>query len=124
MKILSVYIEEFGGIRDRHMEFGSGLNIIEGENESGKSTIWLFIKFMLYGLPRRTHEDWVRSVNRSSHVAKGSMTVSYLGEEYRIVRSYTDIGRTGNEQCTVYRVQGGKSFYAGRQPGGQAPKDP
>lgn len=114
MRILNLHIEEFAGLRDRRIEFGNGLNIIEGDNESGKSTIWLFIKFMLYGMPRKGHEDRIRSVSRDTHTARGSMTVSFQNEEYRIVRSFSD---TGRDQCSVYRMGGGEEVLAGRQPG-------
>ena len=56
MIIKELYIAEFGGIKDKKIEFGNEnmLNIIYGENESGKSTVFLFIKFMLYGLQRKS----------------------------------------------------------------------
>ena len=51
MRIRELYIAEFGGIKNKKIELDAGqkLNIIYGENESGKSTIFLFIKFMFYG---------------------------------------------------------------------------
>ena len=50
MIIKELYIAEFGGIKNRKIEFGDNrlLNIIYGENESGKSTIFLFIKLLVF----------------------------------------------------------------------------
>ena len=52
MKILSLNITEFGGLSDFQLDFSDGLNVIEGANESGKSTLLLFVMYMLYGLPK------------------------------------------------------------------------
>ena len=52
----SLYIKSFGKLIDRSIDFDSGVNILEGANESGKSTICGFIKFMFYGLPSKTEE--------------------------------------------------------------------
>ncbi len=117
MKILQLHIEEFGGIKDRALTFGEGFNIIEGENESGKSTIWLFIKFMLYGVTRKKKEDYLRSVSRGGHCAKGSMTVSFEGETYRVERTYTEGLRSGSERLNIYRLRDGEEVFAGMQPG-------
>ena len=54
MYIKSLYIESFAALKEKEIEFSKGLNVIEGSNESGKSTVCMFIKFMLYGLSGRT----------------------------------------------------------------------
>ena len=51
VKINSVNITEFGALENFQLEFSGGLNIIKGKNESGKSTVLLFVMYMLYGLP-------------------------------------------------------------------------
>ena len=50
MFIKDIYIKNFGGISNKHIDLENGLNIIYGENESGKSTIFDFIYAMLFGL--------------------------------------------------------------------------
>lgn len=52
MKIREVNIKNFGKLSQKTMEFEDGINIIYGENESGKSTVHTFIKSMLFGLER------------------------------------------------------------------------
>ena len=49
MKINKIYINGFGGLKDYSLEFDSGLNVIFGENENGKTTVMNFIKAMFYG---------------------------------------------------------------------------
>lgn len=52
MKILELKIRNFGKLSGRDIELSDGINLIYGENESGKSTIHTFIKGMLFGLER------------------------------------------------------------------------
>ena len=39
MKLLSIHLHPFGGIADRRMAFQAGLNVLEGPNEYGKTTL-------------------------------------------------------------------------------------
>ena len=55
MIIKRVAIKNFGRIHDRTMEFAPGMNVLYGENESGKTTTHTFVKSMLYG--SRGRED-------------------------------------------------------------------
>ena len=103
MIIRELYIAEFGGIKNKKIEFGKDkeLNIIYGENESGKSTVFLFIKFMLYGLQRKSQSNTERerSLSWSGGVASGSLTFEQGGKEYRIERTVSD--RARSEKLTV-----------------------
>jgi uncharacterized protein YhaN len=49
MIIEKINIKSFGMLRDMSMEFSDSVNVIEGRNEAGKSTLAAFIKYMLYG---------------------------------------------------------------------------
>ncbi len=40
----------FGGLRNRELALGEGLNIIQAPNEGGKSTWSAFLRAMLYGV--------------------------------------------------------------------------
>lgn len=50
MKISTLHVRGFGKIEDFSITLSSGLNVIYGPNESGKSTLMAFIKASLYGL--------------------------------------------------------------------------
>lgn len=52
MKIREINIKNFGKLSDKTIRFDDGINIIYGENESGKSTVHTCIKSMLFGLER------------------------------------------------------------------------
>ncbi|MBR5011956.1 MAG: AAA family ATPase, partial [Clostridia bacterium] len=53
MIIKKIHIDSFMGTEERDVEFSIGVNILCGDNESGKSTVAEFIKFMLYGASAR-----------------------------------------------------------------------
>ena len=79
MYIKHLNIESFGTLRDREIDLSDGLNIIEGANESGKSALAMFIKFMLYGLSGKSAggelSERRRYVNWDTGCAAGTMTV-------------------------------------------------
>ena len=47
MKIEKLEIRNFGKMQNRTLEFSDGIQLISGENESGKSTVHTFIRSML-----------------------------------------------------------------------------
>lgn len=114
MTVKELNIIEFGGLAECRYELSDGLNIFEGENEAGKSTLWLFIKFMLYGMPKKGHPERERAVSRSSHRAAGTMTVGFRGEDYRIERSFSENARG---RVTTYRLSDGEKVFVGEEPG-------
>lgn len=52
MKIRELMLRNFGMFQDKNIRFEAGINVIYGENESGKSTIHSFMKGMLFGMER------------------------------------------------------------------------
>ena len=52
MFIKHIKINGFGKIHNKEIDLTNGLNIIQGQNESGKSTISNFIKCMFYGISK------------------------------------------------------------------------
>ncbi len=52
MRLLQARIQGFGQYRKRAISFGNGLNLIHGENESGKTTLMKFIEGVLYGFEK------------------------------------------------------------------------
>ncbi len=112
MKITELNIAEFGCFKDKKIVFGTdNFNIIYGENESGKSTLLLFIKFMLYGLGRKSssNSERERSVSWSGHTAAGSMSILQGGRAYRIERRYAEGTRGGSEKLSVVCLDDGST---------------
>lgn len=54
MKINKIYISAFGKLKDFTLEFSDGLNVVYGNNEDGKSTVFAFIKSTFYGTGRNS----------------------------------------------------------------------
>lgn len=70
-------------ISDKTVVFGDGLNVIEGDNETGKSTIGAFIKFIFYGMNKADRE---RYVSWGAPGCSGSLTVESEGRIFTIER--------------------------------------
>ncbi|MBQ7387407.1 MAG: AAA family ATPase [Clostridia bacterium] len=93
MVIEKIIIKSFGLITDMTLEFSESVNVIEGQNESGKSTIAAFIKYMLYGFDDGESEEAVserkKRINWYTGVAQGAMYVRVKNKRYLINRSTT-----------------------------------
>lgn len=109
MKLLRADITEFAGLHDRSFEFGEGMNIIEGKNESGKSTLLAFIKFILYGFTGRASgsepAERDRYLSWSGRRAAGSLTLSAGGRLWRIERDGSLQTRGGRSSYNEKPVQ-------------------
>ena len=87
-------ILNFGKFENKIIELDSGLNIIFGENEGGKSTIVNFIDGILYGfsrdsLARKIRDDiFEKSRPWSSSLYKGYIILNYDGKNYRLSRDF------------------------------------
>lgn len=88
MYIESLHIGDFGGTCNRDIAFENKVNIIEGANESGKSTIASFISFMLYGFADKSQRKRYYSWGTTS--ASGTMTVVCGNKRYRIEREHIE----------------------------------
>lgn len=125
MKLIRAEIIEFGGLRDRTFDFSGGMNIIEGYNESGKSTLLSFIKFMLYGMPARAGTETdsrERYLSWSGGRAAGSLTFAADGRTWRVERegslSHTARGDSYNEKpVLIIDAATGTVAHKGKCPG-------
>ena len=52
MKIKEIGIDGFGKFHDYHTELSEGIQVIYGNNETGKTTLRQFMFHMLFGLKR------------------------------------------------------------------------
>ena len=52
LKIDNFKINSFGKLKNKEIKLDSGINIISGKNEAGKSTVLKFISSMLYGVSK------------------------------------------------------------------------
>ena len=126
MIIERIEIKSFGQLTDMTLEFSDAINIIEGQNEAGKSTIAAFIKYMLYGFEATEAPGSIgerrRRINWNSGVAEGSMTVSVGGKKYLITRSTVQVdngGRTSyKEDSSIIDLETGTPAF-GKFPAGE-----
>ncbi len=96
MKINRVYIKNFGGISDREYILSDGLNVIFGENESGKSTFLSFIRFIFYGAKKsRAKELSFRDkyMPWSGEDMSGEIEFTSNSTEYSLSRTISATGR-------------------------------
>lgn len=54
MRLLRAEIVGFGNYRQKEWSFEAGNQLIYGENEAGKSTLYQFIQAMLFGFPKKS----------------------------------------------------------------------
>lgn len=125
MQIQKLYIKEYGALSDKEFCFSEGINLLEGSNESGKSTILSFIRFMLYGMPRRTAGETVsereRGLSWQNGIAEGAMELISQGKGYRIERKGQLRGgstrETYGETCRILDLETGNEVFKGEIPG-------
>ena len=91
MIIEKIDIKSFGLLENMTLEFSDTVNVIEGQNEAGKSTIASFIKYMLFGFdvndPDGVLSERRKRINWNTGVAQGSMVVRVKDKRYLISRS-------------------------------------
>ncbi len=94
MRIEQVNIRSFGILRGYSETFSAGVNIIEGGNETGKSTLAAFILYMLYGFGDEGGilSEREKRINWVTGTAEGSMTITAGERRYRIDRHTERIG--------------------------------
>lgn len=122
MKFLVAEIEEFGKLEHRRFTFGEGMNLIEGENESGKSTLLAFFRFIFYGFPRRNAaggDERDKRLSFRTRRAAGSLTFTCGGETYRIFRAVTakNERETTETLSVTEEPEGAETELAGKTPG-------
>lgn len=100
IKLKSLRLENFKGIRDLTVEFGGSVTEIKGRNATGKTTIYDAITWLLFGkdsFDRKAFEIKTRDVDGVvipdiPHVVEGVLSVD--GETITLRREYNEDWRT------------------------------
>ncbi|MBO7405411.1 MAG: AAA family ATPase [Clostridia bacterium] len=117
MTIQTLQIASFGGLEDFSLDLADGANILYGRNETGKSSVAAFVKFIFYGLSSRAGKSGVseraRYLNSRTGSAAGTLTVrTDDGGLWRIERSLTAAG----ERIRIIDRKSGE-IVTGEEPG-------
>ena len=103
MKIKEITINNFAGLRGVTLAPSDGVSVVTGRNESGKSRICGFIRFMLYGVQKK--DDINRILSFGDSVCAGTLVVSTESGVFRIEREAAFAERGGRLSCTRNRCR-------------------
>ena len=111
MKLISLYIENFGRFSNFSYDFNDNLNIFYQENGWGKTTLSAFIKAMLYGL-NKTSTKSLDTNDRKKYLpwnnmsCGGTLTIQVKENLYKIERTF---GKTAKDDtCIIYDLNTNK----------------
>lgn len=112
MEILEITMKHFGKFTDRTMAFHPGVNIIYGDNETGKSTIRSFIRGMFFGIDKmrgrasETDEYNLRMPWENGGYFAGTLRFQSGGKTYRIERNFEKREKKAILICETDGTQG------------------
>lgn len=121
MYIENIKIGNFGKLSNREFDLSRGVNILEGRNESGKSTLCEFIKFVFYGLSNKSlggeMSERKRHISWKTNDASGSIVLNCGANRYRIERSMIAHGAGYKDEITVVELETGSVLAGIKNPG-------
>ncbi len=90
--INSIFINNFGKLKDFEINFHHKLNVIYGENEYGKTTLMNFIKMMFYGCNSKSN-DINKNMRKKytpwdGSTMSGIINFNHNNTEYRLEREF------------------------------------
>lgn len=105
MWIIEVVLKNFGKFREKKILLSEGINLIYGENESGKTTVFTGIKAVLFGLARsrgkaakgdtfRQYEPW-----DEAHYYAGQLRFACEGRVFQLERRFDKYGKNVRLFC-------------------------
>ena len=110
MRMISCYIENFGGLRHFSHDFTDGLNVIYEKNGWGKSTLAAFLKAMFYGMETTTKRSLDENEKKKYEpwdggAYGGNLTFEADGRVYRAERIFG--GKDRDDRFVLYDVNTG-----------------
>ncbi|WP_422486677.1 ATP-binding protein [Gudongella sp. DL1XJH-153] len=112
MRIIELHLHGFGKFQDFTLRLENGVNLVHGQNESGKSTLHSFINGMFYGFIKPYSkrilysQDHQRFLPWSGSSYSGSIVFEKEGEIYRIYRVFSK----GREETKVFHENTGEDI--------------
>ena len=92
MKLISLYVENFGGLSRYSLDFEAGLTTLVEPNGFGKTTLAEFIRAMFYGFPRKskTLDKSLRQKYAPWNGGQygGNLVFEHDGQRYRVERTF------------------------------------
>lgn len=123
MKIESTQINAFGNLENKQIDLSKNINIIKGNNESGKSTFLKFIVDMFYGISKnkrgKEFSDYDRYKPWNSEEFSGKITYTLDdGKKYEVFRDfnkknpkiYNETGEDISKEFAIDKTNGSKFF--------------
>lgn len=123
MKIESTQINAFGNLENKQIDLSENINIIKGNNESGKSTFLKFIVDMFYGISKnkrgKEFSDYDRYKPWNSEEFSGKITYTLDdGKKYEVFRDfnkknpkiYNEVGEDISKEFAIDKTNGSKFF--------------
>jgi len=91
-------IESFGMLKNINVTINNRINVFYGMNESGKSLLAAFIKFMFYGYAGTKQPELGKNEKKlytpwDTNKVAGSIIVHYKDRRYKIEREYSESAR-------------------------------
>lgn len=124
MFIKKIRVNNFGKLKDKEIELKNGINVIYGENESGKSTLLDFIISMFYGINKNKNGKEISNYDKYIPWNEGEFSgkISYEldnKENFEIYRNFAKknpqiFDKNANDiskNFTIDKTYGNKFFY-------------
>jgi len=105
LRIDNLKVNGFGNLKDKDIELKEGINIINGKNESGKSTLLKFIPGMLYGLAKIKNGKDISDLERYKpwNGEEFSGKIKYVLDDNKKYEVYRDFNK---KTCKIYNEKG------------------
>ncbi len=118
-RIERIEIVSFGKLHQFVLELGEGLHLLNAPNESGKSTLAAFLRFVFYGFADARKKELAENDKKlytpwDTPRSEGSVQVRKGDLCYRVTRTCV---AGGKETCFVAELSTGREVFQGEVPG-------